>query len=133
MNTEDFHVKRAGILLHPTSLPSGVLDDDIERWLRVLSEAGFSVWQVLPLGEPQDGLSPYQCLSAYAMNPDLLAEYRPIDLTAPGYIEFCKEHSDWVYDYSLFKVLKQKNPMVFIAVKSTFPFRSLNRYLMFVF
>ena len=108
MNTEDFHDQTAGILLHPTSLPSGILDADVERWLDLLADVGASIWQVLPLGEPQEGLSPYQCVSAYAMNPTLLSEYSPMDLSDPAYIEFCENHNDWLFDYSLFKVLKQK-------------------------
>jgi len=107
MNSEDFYERRAGVLLHPTSLPSGVLDRDVERWLGLMEGAGLSVWQVLPLGEPKGGLSPYQCVSAFAMNPGLLPDYPLLDRTAPGYIEFCTKNHDWLYDYALFKVLKQ--------------------------
>ena len=107
MNSLDFYERRAGVLLHPTSLPSGTLDRDVERWLGLIEGAGFSVWQVLPLGEPKDGLSPYQCISAFAMNPALLADFPPLDKTVPGYIEFCTSNHEWLYDYTLFKVLKQ--------------------------
>ncbi len=107
MNSDDFYERRAGLLLHPTSLPSGVLDRDVERWLGVMVDAGISVWQVLPLGEPKGGLSPYQCISAFAMNPALLPDYPEIDKTVPGYIEFCTRNHGWLYDYALFKVLKQ--------------------------
>jgi len=107
MNSQDFYDRRAGILLHPTSLPSGILDRDVERWLKLLADAGFSTWQVLPLGEPQGGLSPYQCISAFAMNPALLAEFPALDKTVPGYIDFCTSNHEWLYDYTLFKVLKQ--------------------------
>jgi 4-alpha-glucanotransferase len=107
MSSPDFYDRRAGVLLHPTSLPSGVLDRDVERWLKLLSGSGFSVWQVLPLGEPQGGLSPYQCISAFAMNPALLPDFPPLDKTVPGYIEFCTRNHEWLYDYTLFKVLKQ--------------------------
>ncbi len=107
MNSLDFYERRAGVLLHPTSLPSGLLDRDVERWLGLIAGAGFSVWQVLPLGEPKDGLSPYQCISAFAMNPSLLADYPPLDKSVPGYIEFCTSNHEWLYDYTLFKVLKQ--------------------------
>ena len=107
MNSQDFYDRRAGVLLHPTSLPSGVLDRDVERWLKLLSDAGFSAWQVLPLGEPQGGLSPYQCISAFAMNPALLTDFPALDKTVAGYIEFCTKNHAWLYDYTLFKVLKQ--------------------------
>lgn len=107
MNSQDFYQRRAGVLLHPTSLPSGVLSDDVERWLDMLSDIGFSVWQMLPLGEPQEGLSPYQCVSAFAMNPALIDEYSAADTNAPAYIDFC-DTQEWLDDYVLFKVLKQK-------------------------
>jgi 4-alpha-glucanotransferase len=107
MNSQDFYDRSAGVLLHTTSLPSGVLDRDVERWLKLLADSGFSVWQVLPLGEPQGGLSPYQCISAFAMNPALLTDFPPLDKAVPGYIEFCTSNHEWLYDYTLFKVLKQ--------------------------
>ena len=107
MKSQDFYERRAGVLLHPTSLPSGVLDRDVERWLGLLAGSGFSIWQVLPLGEPQGGLSPYQCISAFAMNPLLLADFPALDKTVSGYIEFCTKNHSWLYDYALFKVLKQ--------------------------
>ncbi len=107
MNSEDFYKRRAGVLLHPTSLPSGVLNRDVERWIALLAGAGMSVWQLLPLGEPKGGLSPYQCISAFAMNPALLEDYPPMDRSVPDYIEFCARNHDWLYDYALFKVLKQ--------------------------
>ena len=66
----NFDTHRAGLLLHPTSLPSGTLAD-AERWLDFLQASGMQVWQMLPLGMPLGGLSPYQCASAFAVNPAL--------------------------------------------------------------
>ena len=102
----DNYVRRAGILLHPTSLPSGMLDRDVERWLQLIADSGFSVWQVLPLGEPQVGLSPYQCSSAFAMNPVLLPELPPVDSLDSAFTRFCNDHEFWLDDYALFKILK---------------------------
>lgn len=91
--------RRAGILLHPTSLPGpfgvGDLGPAAERFLRFLAHAGQSVWQVLPLGPPAWGGSPYGCLSAFAGNPLLLSPERliedgllaPEDLAAPGFTD----------------------------------------------
>ena len=69
----NFDTHRAGLLLHPTSLPSGTLAD-ADRWLDFLQAAGVRVWQMLPLGLPLVGLSPYQCASAFAVNPALFPE-----------------------------------------------------------
>ena len=103
----DFYQRRAGVLLHPTSLPSGVLDADADRWLEWLQDAGFGVWQVLPLGEPQHGLSPYQCISAFAMNPALLNAYTNPEPASEDFRRFCAD-SAWLDDYVLFKLLHQK-------------------------
>lgn len=89
--------RRAGILLHPTSLPGpfgvGDLGPAADRFLAYLSAAGQNVWQVLPLGPPAWGGSPYGCLSAFAGNPLLLSPERlvedglltPEDIAAPGF------------------------------------------------
>ncbi|GAB6067469.1 4-alpha-glucanotransferase [Methylothermus subterraneus] len=64
--------RRAGILLHPTSLPSASLGRDAWRWVEFLAACGLSVWQVLPLGPTHVDASPYQSLSAHAGNPALI-------------------------------------------------------------
>jgi 4-alpha-glucanotransferase len=66
--------RSAGILLHPTSLPGGVLDGHAYRFVDWLAEAGQSWWQVLPLGPPDPVGSPYRSDSAFATWRGLLAE-----------------------------------------------------------
>jgi 4-alpha-glucanotransferase len=69
------HVQRsAGILLHPTSLPSGKLDREAYRFVDWLAAAGQSWWQMLPLGPPDEYGSPYASPSAFAASPALLAK-----------------------------------------------------------
>jgi len=69
--------RRAGILLHPSSLPGsfgiGDFGPEAERFLDWCVEAGQSVWQILPLGPTGYGNSPYGCLSAFAGNPLLIS------------------------------------------------------------
>ena len=68
--------RRAGILLHPTSLPGphgiGALGDAAYRFLDWLTEAKMSCWQILPLVPPGAGDSPYSSASAFAISPWLL-------------------------------------------------------------
>jgi 4-alpha-glucanotransferase len=66
--------RSAGILLHPTSLPSGRLDGEAYRFVDWLAAAGQSWWQMLPLGPPDEFASPYRSPSAFAANPALLAK-----------------------------------------------------------
>ena len=101
----DFQQRRAGVLLHPTSLPSRTLED-AERWLDFMSESGLSMWQMLPLGVPQANHSPYQCLSAFAANPALLGNRMPLDEDNSGYQGFCAREAHWLDDYSLFSCIK---------------------------
>lgn len=69
--------RRAGIILHPTSLPGpdgiGDLGPDAYHWVDFLEGSGCSLWQVLPLGPTGYGDSPYQCFSAFAGNPNLIS------------------------------------------------------------
>src|ERR687884_889848 len=66
--------RSSGVLLHPTSLPSGRLDEDAYRFVDWLAAAGQSWWQVLPLGPPDEHGSPYRSASAFASSTELLAE-----------------------------------------------------------
>lgn len=68
--------RRAGVLLHPTSLPgpweAGVIGSEASRFLDWLREGGFRLWQMLPVGPVGSSLSPYQLSSAFAGNPRLI-------------------------------------------------------------
>lgn len=69
-------MRKAGILLHPTSLPSsagiGTLGRPAFQFVDFLERAGMRLWQVLPLGPTGYGDSPYQSFSAFALNPLLI-------------------------------------------------------------
>jgi 4-alpha-glucanotransferase len=80
--------RAAGILLHPTSLPSrgGIGDFGVAAYQFVdfLASARQGVWQVLPLGPLGYGNSPYSSTSAFAGNPLLISLERLID---KGWVE----------------------------------------------
>jgi 4-alpha-glucanotransferase len=77
--------RRAGVLLHPTSLPGlngiGELGAEAHEFVDWLVEAEQTLWQVMPLGPTGYGDSPYQCFSAFAANPLLISLDR---LTSEG-------------------------------------------------
>ncbi|OYY80134.1 MAG: hypothetical protein B7Y33_04185 [Hydrogenophilales bacterium 16-62-9] len=105
----NFDTHRAGLLLHPTSLPSGTLAD-AGRWLDFLRAAGIQVWQMLPLGLPLVGLSPYQCASAFAVNPALFP-LGPENRPRPDMRRFVGWHHTqrhWLDDYARFIIIKQE-------------------------
>ncbi|MGQ0442878.1 MAG: 4-alpha-glucanotransferase, partial [Methylophilaceae bacterium] len=65
--------RQAGVLLHISSLPLGVLGPNAYQFVDYLSEVGARVWQTLPLNMPHQEGSPYQCLSAHAGNPAFIS------------------------------------------------------------
>ncbi len=123
-----FDSRRAGVLLHVTSLPgrgpsassnAGDLGDEAYRFVDFLAAAGCSVWQVLPLAPTHPGdNSPYNALSAMAGNtamisPEHQAAHR---LEAPSALEeqqrtvfssWCAAQADWLDPYVEFTALRE--------------------------
>jgi 4-alpha-glucanotransferase len=79
VSAETFQRRRAGILLHPTSLPGeragqgGDIGAQAHRFLHILATAGFRVWQMLPIGPTHGDRSPYQSLSVHAGSAELIS------------------------------------------------------------
>lgn len=75
--------RSAGVLLHVTSLPGpygiGDLGPTAYRWIDWLSESRTRYWQVLPLGPPGFGESPYSSFSSHAVNVDLISPEALVD------------------------------------------------------
>lgn len=109
--------RRAGILLHPTSLPGpggiGVLGGEAAEFVDFLAGAGCTVWQMLPLGPTGYGNSPYSSYSAFAGNP-LLIDLR--QLVAEGWLTaeeaYCPDGGERI-DYSM--VRAHKFPLLSLA------------------
>ena len=80
--------RATGILLHPTSFPArggvGDFGPAAYEFLDFLAAARQGLWQVLPLGPPAAGNSPYSSTSAFAGNPLLISLERLADR---GWIE----------------------------------------------
>ena len=112
MSARFLQERRAGVLLHPTSLPTGRLGHDAERWLDLLHDAGISVWQVLPLGVPHEDNSPYQCLSAFAMNPALFGDMDTSSVDSVDFEEWKRTQQHWLSDFASFMVIRQQQEEV---------------------
>src|SRR5947207_3345398 len=80
--------RSTGILLHPISFPSrggiGDFGPAAYEFLNWLADARQGLWQVLPLGPPANGNSPYSSTSAFAGNPLLISLER---LAEHGWID----------------------------------------------
>lgn len=91
-------MRAAGVLLHPTSLPRGRLGDEARRFVDWLATAGQSWWQVLPLGPPKEGGSPYTAASAFAGSAELL-EQPAAPVTGDEARAFRARNAYWIEDW----------------------------------
>jgi 4-alpha-glucanotransferase len=113
--------RAAGILLHPTSLPShgGVGDFGPAAYAFVdfMAAARQGIWQVLPLGPLGYGNSPYSATSAFAGNPILISLERLAD---QGWIDRAQvarlDAASGPVDYD--RVFHQKMPLLFEAARA---------------
>jgi 4-alpha-glucanotransferase len=100
-------VRRAGVLLHVSSLPGGRLGPAAYAFVDALARAGASVWQVLPLVPPDEEGSPYRALSAMAGHPGLLdPTQEPPAAGDPAYEAWCAREADWLDPYVAYLALR---------------------------
>jgi 4-alpha-glucanotransferase len=108
--------RAAGILLHPTSLPSrggiGDFGPAAYQFVDSLAAARQGLWQVLPLGPLGYGNSPYSSTSAFAGNPLLISLER---IAARGWISAEKisrlPSESGAVDYD--QIFRAKMPVLF--------------------
>jgi 4-alpha-glucanotransferase len=114
--------RAAGILLHPTSLPSrggiGDFGAAAYEFVDCLAAARQGLWQVLPLGPLGYGNSPYSSISAFAGNPLLISLER---LSERGWIDPAKNSAQAAADFSespkveYDRIFAAKMPLLFEA------------------
>ena len=93
--------RSSGVLLHPTSLPSGRLDEEAYRFVDWLAAAGQAWWQVLPLGPPDEHSSPYRSASAFAGWTGLLAE-PDAPVSAAELDRYVGREAFWIGDWAAY-------------------------------
>jgi 4-alpha-glucanotransferase len=117
--------RAAGILLHPTSLPSrdgvGDFGPAAYQFVDFLASARQGLWQVLPMGPLGYGNSPYSSTSAFAGNPLLislerLAERGWLDLETLDAGKVDPAPASGAVEYDL--VFAQKMPLLFAAARN---------------
>jgi 4-alpha-glucanotransferase len=114
--------RMAGVLVHPTALPSrygiGAFDEAAMQLLEFFAQAGIRAWQVCPLGPTGYGDSPYQCFSSFAGNPYLIdpgallhaglltsAQLKPLEGLSGDHVDFGA-------------IYQQKLPLLFSAYET---------------
>lgn len=99
-----FDRRRAGVLLHLGSLECA-LGRGGRAFIDWLASAGFTVWQILPVGPTGADGSPYWVRSDYAGNPAFIDAHELPDVRSPQYGAFIESSRHWLEDYALFEVL----------------------------
>ena len=101
--------RAAGLLLHPTSLPgrSAGVDTAVAGFLAWAQQSGVSVWQILPVGPPGEGGSPYAALSVFAGDASWFPEAG--DPSPDALASFSDEHAAWLDDWAHYAALKDSH------------------------
>lgn len=101
-----FDRRRAGVLL-PMSALDAALGRGGRAFIDWLAEAGFSVWQILPVGPVGPDRSPYWVRSDFAGNSSFLDAAELPDPQSPIGAEFLAVSGPWLRDYALFEALSR--------------------------
>jgi 4-alpha-glucanotransferase len=97
--------RRAGALLALSALEAP-LGRGGRAFIDWLSAAGFTLWQVLPVGPTGADGSPYWVRSDHAGNPALLDPGELPSAQEPQLGQFLAESATWLPDYALFEALE---------------------------
>jgi 4-alpha-glucanotransferase len=99
-----FDRRRAGVLL-PLSALDAALGRGGRAFIDWLSDAGFSVWQILPVGPTGADGSPYWVRSDWAGNAQFLDPAELPDAHLRPDAQFLETSAAWLPDYALFEAL----------------------------
>lgn len=108
------YARKAGIILHPISLPSaygiGDLGKEAYNFIDWLALAKQKIWQVLPLNPVGYGASPYQSPSAFAGNAVLISPEKLVemDLLSIEDISLDYEADDCSIDFAKVEAYKER-------------------------
>jgi 4-alpha-glucanotransferase len=94
------------VLLHLSCLGPGALGAPARAFVDWLADAGFSVWQILPVGPPGADGSPYWVASDHAGDPALVDVHEQPSPEGPEWEAFLRAQAHWLDDYALFAALQ---------------------------
>jgi 4-alpha-glucanotransferase len=100
--------RRSGVLLPASALRQdqrGALGEPAFRFIDWLADAGFTVWQMLPLVPTDASDSPYWARADRAGSSALIDATAPDPGTADDFAAFRAASSAWLDDYTLFEAL----------------------------
>jgi len=103
--------RRAGVLLPAAALreaDGGAFGAPARRFIDWLAEAGFTVWQLLPLVPVDRGGSPYWARSDRAGDPRLIDHAAPDPGNDADFEQWRTESLSWLEDYLLFEAIGEE-------------------------
>jgi 4-alpha-glucanotransferase len=83
----------------------GAMGDVARRCIDWMADAGFTVWQVLPLVPTDPQGSPYWARADRAGNPDLPDPQAPDPGNEDDYRQYCRAAASWLRDFALFEAI----------------------------
>lgn len=103
-------IRQSGVLLHISSLPNkyslGTFSSEAYKFVDWLYDAGFKVWQTLPISDCGYGCSPYSARSSFAINPYFM------DLT-----KFLSEEELNQFQFNKYGDIKEEEKKILSAIE----------------
>jgi 4-alpha-glucanotransferase len=103
--------RRSGVLLHINSLSGpgriGTMGEESYRFIDLLSKAGQSIWQMLPIHPPDAYHNPYSALTAFGGNTQLTTTKTVGEHDERVFARWQKDNQYWIKDWALFKIIKK--------------------------
>ncbi len=97
--------RSAGVICHLSSLGEQPLGKKARDFVDFLADAGFGVWQVLPLNPPGLGDSPYDSASAFAGDTRFINRSEIPD--DEDFDEFCDDNAWWLRGYVAYTLIRK--------------------------
>jgi 4-alpha-glucanotransferase len=103
--------RRSGVLLHINSLSGpgriGTMGNEAYHFIDLLSKAGQSIWQMLPIHPPDSYHNPYSALTAFGGNPQLMTAKPMGERNERDFTRWHEDNNHWIDDWALFKIIKK--------------------------
>ena len=102
---EEENFRAGGVICHISSLGTPVLGKPARDFVDFIADAGFRLWQVLPLNPAGDGGSPYSSRSAFAGDERFINYDELPDMD--GYEAFVRDNGYWLGDHIAYTIIRE--------------------------
>lgn len=99
--------RKSGVICHISSLPGGTMGKPARDFIDWMESVGLKVWQILPINPKGVGSCPYNSISAFAGDPDLI-NFDEIPTDRDNFRTFMLGNQFWLDDYVKYVIKKRK-------------------------